>query len=87
MFRAQDIHSYVIQVIVSYTEAFLVKSDNTLHTFRKGRSIQGIQIPPRDFLIITFPDNGKLRDQVVTILISVLLLSVYGNQAIRSQNK
>ena len=27
----------MIQVIVSYMGAFLVKSENTLHTFRKGR--------------------------------------------------
>ena len=46
-FLSQAFHRYVIQVIASYKEAFLGKSENTLHTFGKGHAIQEIQIPPK----------------------------------------
>ena len=36
--------------------------------------------------ILLFPDHSKLSDQVSTILISVLSLTVYDNHEIRSQN-
>ena len=39
------------------------------------------------FPVLPFPEHGKLRDQVVTIIISTLSLTLYGNPAIRSQNK
>ena len=41
----------------------------------------------KGFLILSFPENRKLREKVVTIFISTLSLIVYGNHAFRSQNK
>ena len=48
-FRAQAFHRHVIHVNASYTEVLIDISENTLYTFEKGRAIQGMQIPPKDF--------------------------------------
>ena len=39
-FWDQAFHWYVIKVIVSYTEAFIGKFKNKLHTIEKGHVIQ-----------------------------------------------
>ena len=39
-FQSQTFHQYMIPVIVSYTEAFLGKTKNTLNILGKGGVIQ-----------------------------------------------
>ena len=71
-FRSQASYLYVIQVIASYTEAFIGKSKNTLYTFEKGRAISRSTDTSEGFLILPLPEHDKLHNQVATIIISML---------------
>ena len=48
-FPFQAFHWYAIQVITSYSEEFLGKSEHKIHTFRKVHAIQETQMPMMAF--------------------------------------